>query len=125
MFSSNRRAQGQAAESPHQDVMAAKKADQLRLGTLLHATLKAVASANTKVAGGTISAHHIEENAGKYSVTIRYQAGSHREVMMQFSIDLANDRLTSWVKGKESSHLPAASFDRFLEEATKLVRDFE
>jgi hypothetical protein len=110
-----------AAEQARQ----ATAAEQLRLGRILYQALEPIAKQNTQVCGGTISAGYIDKNAGKYSVLIMYQSGSHRECLLQFSIDLARNRLTTGWKYRVGPEFTVDQFDQFLGTASSMVRDFK
>ena len=101
-----------------------QEAEQLRLGKILYETLKPIAKNNDQVQGGRISAGYLESNAGKYSVVLTYRSPGHSESMLQFNIDLANNKLSGGTKWHKGAEFTADQFDQFLEAACTTVRDF-
>ena len=106
------------------DLAAEQAVEQLRLGDILFQTLAPLAEQNTQVHGGKLKAGYLKQNAGKYSVVMTYYFPGHSESMLQFNIDLANDKLSSTIKYNAGPEFTVDQFDQFLEAASTIVRDF-
>lgn len=124
MYILDRLRQGLKAQNRHQS-KTTQDEEQLRLGQLLYEALKPLAEQNTKVGGGgKISAGTIEKNAGCYSVIISFRSGSFRDTMLQFDINVADNRLSTGRKYQTGPQFTVDQFDEFLETAKTMVRDF-
>lgn len=98
------------------------EAEQLRLGNILFSAVNAAANENVATSG-TIGAGYVKDNK-RFSVFIKYRAGTDGETTMHFDIELHRGRLMTRSPDQDGPEFTMDRFDEFVETARDMVLRF-